>query len=49
MAINIEEKKIIAIESDINKLISTIRQSDISGRVHIRGVGEDSRTDLPIY
>lgn len=49
IAIDIDSKRIVAIEPDIDTLISSIIQSNITGRVIIRKVGDDPRTGLPIY
>lgn len=49
VAIDMDEKKIIALDFDIAKVMETIRQVGSSGRMRIRRIGKNDATGVEIY
>jgi len=49
VAIDIDNKKIIVKDVDIQSIISSVHQSEITSRIFIRKIGDDSVTDIKIY
>ena len=49
VAIDIDNKKVVVKDVDIQALVSTVHQLELTGRIYIRKIGDDSMTDIKIY
>jgi hypothetical protein len=49
VAIDIDNKKVVAKDVDIQTIVSTVHRLELTGRIYIRKIGDDSMTDLKIY
>ena len=47
ISLDIDKKAIIAISSEMDKLMSLVRNIELTGRVYIRKIGTDASTDIP--
>jgi hypothetical protein len=49
IALDIDLKKIIAISSEMDKIMSLVRNAEPTGRVYIRKIGADASTGISLY